>query len=128
MGYEIVVQDFVVPFETGAGYLGDINLYSGVAGEDYSEIEENPHELFEGMGMGKVTTNKCEYEAEPEEFYQDTISETEDYVFREMEEEEIRIVSWENQETEEIVRDLEENHGFEREGASIKEPGNEDVF
>jgi hypothetical protein len=131
MGYEIVVQDFALPFRMGADYLPDVNLYSDNIEGNRIEIQENPHELFEGMGMGRISTNKSEYETEPVEFYQDTISETEGYVLEETEEEEVRIVSWEKEETEEILRGLEENAAsveFPREGAAIKEPADEDVF
>ena len=126
MGYEIVVQDFALPFGIGTGYLADINLYSDGA-ENYTEIEENPHELFEGLGMGRVSTYKCEQEIESVEFYQDTVDE-EEYVMEETEEE-IHIVSWEKEETEDILRGLEEN-AVSREMLKEhgKEPADGDVF
>lgn len=128
MGYEIVVQGFALPFGIGAGYLPDVNLYSDNIEENYIEIQENPHELFEGMGMGRISTNKSEYENEPLEFYQDTADE-EEYVLEETEEEEVRIVSWEKEETEEILRGLEENAASqEMLKEHGKEPADEDVF
>jgi len=127
MGYEIIVQDFALPLGIGAGYLPYIKLYSDGGEENYIEIEENPHELFEGMKMGRISTNKCEYETEPVEFYQDTVTKAEDYTFEE--EEEIEIVSWIKEGTEDILRGLEENAASqEMMKEHGKEPADEDFF
>ena len=56
--------------------------------------QENPHELFKNKGMGKISTEKWEYEVTQAEIYLD-VKEEEDYIPEKAEEEEIKIVSWE---------------------------------
>jgi hypothetical protein len=109
MVYEIIVQDFALPFDVGANYLIDANPYSDIR-ETYliEPPQENPNELFKDKGMGRISTNKSEYEIEPVEFYQDMVSEPEEYVLEEVEEDDVHIVSWDKEETEDILKGLDD--------------------
>jgi hypothetical protein len=90
MAYEIFIQDFAPPVFSGIKeYFPDSNIvYSGLQ----EEIQENPDEFLQEKGMGRISTNKWEYEIVQEEAYHDTKEEKE-YVTQE-EEDEISIVSW----------------------------------